>query len=673
MRRKFSLITFPPFLMATLALISMCVLAVVWVREEFVNLKRESTAARAVYIDEQKRLLATMVDEAVAYINFNRARIETRALATIRQRTDEAIAIAENLVERYGADHARTEVEGLIREALRPIRFNAGRGYFYIHDLDGVSQLNADRPEFEGRNILDLRGANGEAVVRDAIDLAKRDGAGYYRYFWTRPGAPRGQSFEKVSYLRLLKPLGWVVGTGEYLIDVESDVKSEVLDRLSEMRLGNGEYVFAGQYDGISLAGPRRGVNMYDVTDVNGVKIVQELIKTAQAGGGFVQYVIPRFGADRSAAKLSYVRAIPDWRWYVGVGTFIDDVEATIAKNEETFRQRLYGKFAIALILVLAGALAAFFVARQISRRIRAAFDAFLNFFDRGGADIAPIDVDKLAFHEFAVIANAANRMVAEQTRDLRVAKEEADIANRAKSGFLAKMSHELRTPLNAIIGFSDAVLQEVHGAVGNPKHREYLDHINQSGHHLLTLINDILDLSKIEAGKMRLNEEQVTVSALVDDVVALARPLIEPNGNRLEVDVAPDTGVAVIDALRLRQVMLNLLGNAGKFTDGGVVTLRVRRTGPGPDARVVFVVEDTGIGIDTARLPSLFEEFVQVSDASVVSRFGGSGLGLAITRGLVQTMGGTITVDSTLGEGSTFAISLPAGGAPSVPDDPLP
>jgi len=240
---------------------------------------------------------------------------------------------------------------------------------------------------------------------------------------------------------------------------------------------------------------------------------------------------------------------------------------------------------------------------------------------------------------------------------ELLRARRDAEAANSAKSQFLASMSHELRTPLNAIIGYSE-MLQEDAEERGEPAAVPDLQKIHSAGKHLLTLINDVLDLSKIEAGKMQLHLETFDVAPLVQQVAATIQPLVERNANRLELQCDPGIGAMRSDTTRLRQILLNLLSNACKFTDHGRITLDVERAADD----VVFRVRDSGIGMTPEQLGRLFQAFSQ-AEASTAARYGGTGLGLAITRRLCQLMGGEIAVESQAGAGSTFTVRLPAAG----------
>ena len=258
-------------------------------------------------------------------------------------------------------------------------------------------------------------------------------------------------------------------------------------------------------------------------------------------------------------------------------------------------------------------------------------------------------------FADQAVIAIENVRLfdeIQDKNRQLQMASEH-------KSQFVSSMSHELRTPLNAIIGLTEMMYTHA-GRFGTEKAQEPLRRVHAAGTHLLGLINQVLDLSKIEAGKLELNPTSVNLAPLIDEVAGTARQLAEQNKNRLVVEAAAGLGALTVDPMRLKQILLNLLSNACKFTKQGEVRMEARKLVDG-GGWIELAVADSGIGMTAEQQARLFEEFTQ-ADASTAQRFGGTGLGLAISRKLARLMGGDVTVTSEPGKGSVFTVRLPCG-----------
>jgi PAS domain S-box-containing protein len=260
------------------------------------------------------------------------------------------------------------------------------------------------------------------------------------------------------------------------------------------------------------------------------------------------------------------------------------------------------------------------------------------------------ISLSPLETEDGTLVSSAIRDITERKQTELRLHR-----ASRMKSEFLANMSHELRTPLNGIIGFSELLVDGKVGPV-NPRQQEFLQDILRSGQHLLQLINDVLDLSKVEAGRMELFPERFDTARAIGEICAVVSPLSRRKGLRVAVDVDPSAASVVLDLQKFKQVLYNLLSNAVKFTDDGSVTITA---GCAEDGRLRLVVRDTGIGIGAEDLEKVFQEFTQL-DSGSTRRYEGTGLGLALTRKLVEFQGGSIDVASRFGEGSVFTVELP-------------
>ena len=338
------------------------------------------------------------------------------------------------------------------------------------------------------------------------------------------------------------------------------------------------------------------------------------------------------------------------------------EVDASLDAMLDAARSHLGQQLLFAFLVLMVVVTAMIVVSARLTRNLTELRSAARRF---GRGDLrTPIDARPRASAEVRQLAETlegARREIAKRVEEqsvteteLEAALERAEELARVKSRFLANMSHELRTPLNAIIGYTEMLLEE-----SPPETAEDLRRIHNAGTHLLDMIDDVLDLAKLEAGKMDLVREDFEVSEVLQAAAETVMPLVAKGKNRLEVVQPPSAIHMRGDSKRLRQVLLNLLGNAAKFTQKGLVSVEAEQQGEGYQARVVLRVRDTGIGMSPEHLDRLFRPFTQ-ADATTTRKYGGTGLGLALSRELVVRMGGRIYAESREGEGSTFIVDLP-------------
>lgn len=412
--RKISIPGFFVLATATVTVLSLAMIGYLWISTEYSRYRHDSVSLAQHHNREERGLLRVEVEKALELIRTRRASAERRMKQSIRSRTHEAYEIALHIYRENRGRRPESEIQKMITDALRPIRFNDGRGYFFAGERGGTVRLQADRPEVEGQNMFDLPDIEGRKVVEGLVGIVRDKQEGFFRYRWSKPGTI-GKKFDKISYVKHFEPYDWFIGTGEYLADMEREVQHEVLELIRRIRFGGDGYLFVGQWDGRVLCGPASGQNMYQVEDANGVKIVQELIAAARSGGGYVDYVIPPFEGRKSAPKTSFAKALPDWQWYIGAGAYTGDLAAAIEKNAGALRQRIRWHV-IRIGLVLAAALGAILLcANLLRRKFRENIQIFGRFFDKAVTESIRFDEHTVHFPEFSRLAGSANQMIQER------------------------------------------------------------------------------------------------------------------------------------------------------------------------------------------------------------------------------------------------------------------
>ncbi len=302
--------------------ISIASVGVIWVVQEYNQFKEESGKLKSDYLKTQKHLIRSEVIKAVDITNHGIKLTEVLLKESIKNRVYESHELATNLYDQFYKTRSESELKKMIIEALRNIRFNNGRGYYFITDFSGNEQLFADHPELEGKNLLNIQNSQGKYVIRDMIKIAKTSKEGFYSYLWTKPNV-KGNHHIKIAFIKQFKPFNWFIGTGEYLDDIKNEIQDEALKRLVQIRFKTNGYLFGSTYGGEPLftnGKVTKGKNsIWELTDPNGIKIIQKQREVVRIkDGGFYHYSWKKLDSSDPSPKLSFSKGIPEWEWMIG-------------------------------------------------------------------------------------------------------------------------------------------------------------------------------------------------------------------------------------------------------------------------------------------------------------------------------------------------------------------
>ncbi len=426
MKKKRSLIGVIQLRICILLYLSVIAIGFLWLNERIKHSQMREEEIRKNYLTNRKDDIKKEVEHVIKYIEHKRAELDKRIRSEVQHRTEEAYQIAQYIYEQKKENFNLTEIGKLIHDALYAASWNDGEGYYFAEDMEGIERINRNNPELEGQNIIDLQDSNGKYIVKEILAVAgSEEKEGFCTYYWNSPRYP-GKRVPKISYVKYFQPLDWVIGNGIYLNDEENRIKKEVIERIDNISFSNERYIFVGTLEGVVLSGPGKGKNMWDVTDANGLKIVQELIERARNGGGFVSYVMPKFKGKRPDPKISYSTSVPEWDWYIGTGIYVDSIEDEIARRQKAIKKSIQ-EISIQVLLVLSlFLLVSYLLIWLFAKRMRNNFDLFVEFFEKSAFEQLTIQQEKVSFREFQSLALLANQMVGDR-QNAEQAKEESE------------------------------------------------------------------------------------------------------------------------------------------------------------------------------------------------------------------------------------------------------
>ncbi len=605
--------------MVLLVGVSLLPVTIFWFADEIKRFNEEALQLRELYLDSQKLLIKTTVNNTVDYITYSQENTEARLKDTVRSRTEEALRTAEHLLETYTGTMDRGELKDLVRESLRAVRFNNGRGYYFAVDRRGYNQLFAASPEYEGEHFLSLPDENMVEVVSNMIRLVDTDGRGFYEYYWMKPGGEDEELHRKIAYIDYFEPFDWIIGTGEYINDVRMDIQQEVISRVDNIEYGEDGYIFIIGFDGTFILHPEPtyvGTRQLDLTDPEGIPVVKELIRVARENreGGYFLYQWPKYSEGVEEPKLSFVKAVPQWEWVVGTGVYLDDIRMVIRENRDALYRDLRRRILFVLLFIgalIGGVLTVVQItAKRTAGNMRRIIRSFKDAADRKTV----IDEQRFSFEEFKTIARVANTMIYER--------------NEAESGLLSSLREK------------EAMLREIHHRVkNNLQIISSLLNIQSSYKIDDTKSVEVLTEAKTRVNAMALIHEKlyqserfsaVNAREFVPDLVVSIQNVLnaENTGIIVDIDIEEiriDLDRAIPCGLILNELITNAMKYAFPDSAGGTVRIIMRQA----DAEVTLIVADNGVGLPAA------EEIPEGS------------LGIQLVTALVDQLGGTFGLET--------------------------
>ncbi len=602
---------------------AMVLLTSLWIAMEYYDFKVQALSEKEAYLSEKRTWLRSVVENTVGYIHNEYMRSEEITRQEVKARVLEGADIVGHLYETYGSTLSRRQMENLAREALRPIRFFNGRGYFFAVNLDGTEELYADKPFLEGQRLGDIVDSGGRNVVPEMLDLARRKNEGFYEYTWSKPDTGR-DDHPKVAYLKLLPELGWVLGSGEYLEDVEKDQQEKTLQYLSRQTIAGDGSLFGGTWDGVLLLGQSAGQSMIDSQDANGLHVVRELIKRAKAGGGFLEYVLPPKSEAPALTKLSYVAPVPEWQWYIGYGVSISEIEDQVASMRVALMDRIRTRVFYIVILCSLLVVMIMLTSRNLARRFAADHHLFMEYFQHSALEGKAFDVSALKLEEYRHIASELNEMIAR--------KSELDMALNAsldeRSALLKEVHHRVKNNFQTVASLLAIQLRQCEQEDSRAALQTAHDRI-----YSMAMVHNLFYRSE-QFSSINLHDY---VESIVQNIIQSqsdARCSISVDLSLANIELSLDQSVPL--GLLINELLTNSFKHAFAARTSGTITL----TGVSDGLRCNLAYADDGRGFD----PSAGES--------------AKGLGMELIQVLAQQLRGDISFE--IDNGSVCRLSFP-------------
>ena len=411
------------------ALFAILIMGSVYTFLEIREFKEESAIERQRFIETQNFLVQNETEKVIDYINFTRLFLEEKMNSDLQEKCNHAWLIMNNIYEANKGIYSNSQIKKLIKDALRTIRFNNGRGYYFIVSMDGTEELYPVAPQFEEKNLLSLKDDLGNYVIQNELAVIRNKKEGFVTDHWIKPDDTKAMIYPKTSYIKLFEPLNWYVGFGDYLDDVEKDIQKEVKEKIKGIRFGKDGYIFVNTYDGVAVTvnsnAYKEGDNIIDLTDINGVKVIQKEIETAKnPNGGFIEYYWVKPNSTIPSPKVSFLKGVDAWKWVIGAGIYLDDVEKQISEEKKVVVTRVYSQLAISIIVLIAIFLATLITAQKVSKWVGGNFELFTKNLSESVISGTKLHENDYTLKDLQIIINSINSIIQTKNNTEKSLKE---------------------------------------------------------------------------------------------------------------------------------------------------------------------------------------------------------------------------------------------------------
>lgn len=411
------------FLFISFMVCSVSAILILQVYQYKINVIESTDKMRKDYLEQQKLLIKNEVNRVIDYIYYQQSLSDEKTKEIVKNQVYEAYSIVENLYKKYKHKIKEKDLKKLIVEALRAIRYENEMGYFFITNLNGVEILFADKPEMEGRNLINIKDLDGHFVIKDMIKIVKENNEGFYSYYWTKPNSI-GKSHLKISFIKKFTPYNWIIGTGLYVNDIENNIKFRIVDEISKIRFGKEGYIFVNKINGDVLVSNGKTFKdnkklweLYENKSQLKKIFNLELEGVKNKKGDFIEYNFGKLSDFKNKSKkLSFVRLVDNWDWIIGAGIYMEDIELEILKLEQVLKTKLFNQIIVTLLVTLLIFIFFMILFDITSKYILNDFNLFISFFKKAAIEGESINLDNLKYEELYTIAESANKMLNEKS-----------------------------------------------------------------------------------------------------------------------------------------------------------------------------------------------------------------------------------------------------------------